>query len=195
MTRTVTIALDAMGGDRAPDIVIKGIKRARKRFPETRFLLFGDAKKLEKLLKKKAKKARDACEIRHTEDIVSNDEKVAVALRQGRSSSMWLAIQAVKKGEADAVVSAGNTGAYMAMSKLLLRTLPGIDRPGFASVLPTIRGESIMLDLGANAECNANNLVEFALMGEVFARILLGVKHPTVGLLNDHHPSAAVGGG
>lgn len=170
-----------MGGDHAPKMVLKGVKIARKRYPNVHFLLFGDETRLAPLMKKKLRKV---CTIRHTPDVVTGDAKPSQALRSGRNSSMWLAIKAVKDGEAAGVVSAGNTGALMAMAKLSLRTLPGIDRPAIATLLPTIRGESVMLDLGANTECDANNLVDFAVMGEVFARTLLGIPSPSVGLLN-----------
>lgn len=181
MSAPLVLALDAMGGDYAPKMVLKGVKIARKRYPNVHFLLFGDEKMLEPLLKKKLRKI---CTIRHTPDVITNDDKPSQAVRTGRKSSMWLAIKAVKDGEAAGVVSAGNTGALMAMAKLSLRTLPGIDRPAIATLLPTINGETVMLDLGANTECAANNLVEFAVMGEVFARCLLGLARPTVGLLN-----------
>ncbi|MGC2854221.1 phosphate acyltransferase PlsX [Novispirillum sp. DQ9] len=181
MSAPLILALDAMGGDFAPDMVLEGVKIARKRYPNVHFLLFGDEAKIAPLLKKKQ---RDYCTIRHCPDVVTNDDKPSQAVRTGRNSSMWLAIKAVKEGEAAGVVSAGNTGALMAMAKLTLRTLPGIDRPAIATLLPTTRGESVMLDLGANTECAANNLVEFAVMGEVFARCLLGLQRPKVGLLN-----------
>lgn len=181
MSAPLVLALDAMGGDHAPKMVLKGVKIARKRYPNVHFLLFGDEQRLKPLLKKKL---RAVCTIRHTPDVVTNDDKPSQAVRQGRNSSMWQAIKAVKDGEAAGVVSAGNTGALMAMAKLNLRTLPGIDRPAIATLLPTIQGESVMLDLGANTECAANNLVEFAVMGEVFARTLLGLERPRVGLLN-----------
>jgi glycerol-3-phosphate acyltransferase PlsX len=181
LSAPLVLALDAMGGDAAPKMVLKGVKIARKRFPNVHFLLFGDEARLEPLMKKKLRKV---CTIRHAPDVVTGDAKPSQAVRQGRHSSMWLAIKAVKDGEAAGVVSAGNTGALMAMAKLSLRTLPGIDRPAIATLLPTIAGESVMLDLGANSECAANNLVEFAVMGEVFARSLLGLERPSVGLLN-----------
>lgn len=181
MSAPLVLALDAMGGDAAPKMVLKGVKIARKRYPNVHFLLFGDEARLAPLLKKKLRKV---CTIRHAPDVVTGDAKPSAALRQGRKSSMWLAIQAVKNGEAAGIVSAGNTGALMAMAKLSLRTLPGIDRPAIATLLPTIAGESVMLDLGANAECGANHLVQFAVMGGVFARTLLGLAKPSVGLLN-----------
>ena len=179
----LTIALDAMGGDRAPGMVIDGVNLARRRFPEIRYLLFGDQAQLEPLLAKNAA-LREVCEIRHTTESVANADKPSVALRSGRKSSMRLAIDAVDSGEAAGVVSAGNTGALMAMAKVVLRMIPGIDRPAIGSYFPTLRGESVMLDLGANVECDADNLVQFAVMGEVFARIVLGVSKPSIGLLN-----------
>lgn len=183
MSARLTIALDAMGGDHAPQMVVKGANIARKRLPQVRFLMFGDEKRLAPLLAGVPKLA-EVCEIRHTDEAVTNDTKPSVALRQGRQSSMRLAIDAVRDGAAAGVVSAGNTGALMAMAKMSLKMLPGIDRPAIASFLPTLRGETVMLDLGANVECDANNLVQFALMGDVFARTVLGCRQPTVGLLN-----------
>jgi glycerol-3-phosphate acyltransferase PlsX len=183
MTKPVTVALDAMGGDRAPEIVVQGASMALRRFPKTEFVFYGDEAKLKPLLARQ-KRFGDRARIEHTEDRVADDAKPSVALRSGRNSSMRRAIDAVADGKADCVVSAGNTGALMAMAKFSLKTLPGIDRPAMASFFPTRRGESSMLDLGANIECDAENLVQFALMGEVFARTVIGVKQPSVGLLN-----------
>jgi phosphate acyltransferase len=180
---TITLALDAMGGDRAPDVVVRGAHLARKRHPSLHFLLVGDESRLVRLVRKK-RRLRDSVTIRHTTEVVSNEDRPSAVLRSGRKSSMWLAIEAVKEGEAAGVVSAGNTGALMAMAMLQLRTLPGIDRPAIASFFPTLKGESVMLDLGANVECDANNLVQFAVMGEVFSRCVLGLTQPTIGLLN-----------
>jgi glycerol-3-phosphate acyltransferase PlsX len=183
VSKPLTIALDAMGGDRGPDMVIPGANIARIRYPGVKFLLFGDERQLAPLLQRFSDLA-GVSEIHHTEKIIAAEDRPSQALRQGRQSSMWLAIEAVQRGDADAVVSAGNTGALMAMAKFLLRTLPGIDRPAMVSFFPTIRGESCMLDLGANVECDSNNLVEFAVMGAAFARIVLGLARPLVGLLN-----------
>ncbi|CAO3406257.1 phosphate acyltransferase PlsX [Azospirillum largimobile] len=183
MSQRLTIALDAMGGDHGPDMVIAGADIARERHPDVRFLLYGDRERIEPLLTSRpALKA--VAEIRHTADFVAGDAKPAVALRAGRQSSMRLAIDAVASGEAACVVSAGNTGALMAMAKFVLKTLPGIDRPAMASFFPTQRGESVMLDLGANAECQPENLVQFAVMGAVFARAILGLPEPSIGVLN-----------
>ena len=183
MDKRLTIALDAMGGDRAPEVVIKGANIARDRFPEVDFLLFGDEGRIRPLLRGMEKLAR-LCTIHHTEMAILGGDKPSAALRNGRQSSMRLAIDAVHDGDAAGVVSAGNTGAFMAMAKVVLKTLPGIDRPAIASLVPTRRGESVMLDLGANIQCDAENLVQFAIMGEVYARTVLGLKQPTIGLLN-----------
>ena len=183
MTATLTLAIDAMGGDKAPGIVLKGSDIARKRYPDVRFLLFGDERRIGPILKR-FPKLKDRCEIRHTEESVSADDKPSQVLRRGRNTSMWKAIEAVKSGEAAGVVSAGNTGALMAIAKFVLRTVAGIDRPAIAGYFPTKRGECVMLDLGANIECDANHLVQFGVMGSVFARIVLGIERPSVGLLN-----------
>jgi glycerol-3-phosphate acyltransferase PlsX len=127
---------------------------------------------------------KDACEIRHTVDVVTMDDKPTTALRSGKNSSMRLAIDAVKNSEASAVVSAGNTGALMAMATIVLRTLPGINRPAIVTSFPTQKGDCVMLDLGANIECDAENLVQFAVMGEVFARYELDIEQPSIGILN-----------
>jgi glycerol-3-phosphate acyltransferase PlsX len=179
----ITIALDGMGGDRAPDIVIRGANIALQRFPHANFLVFGVEGRIAPMLAKLPALA-ERVSIRHTDEMVSGEARPAMALRTGRRSSMRLALDAVASGEADCIVSAGNTGALMAMAKNALRMLPGIDRPAMASFFPTQRGESVLLDLGANVECDADNLVQFALMGDVFARTVLGLLQPTVGLLN-----------
>ncbi len=180
---TLTLALDAMGGDYAPDMVIKGAAAILPRFPQVRFILFGDAEQVEPLLRK-FPQLRDRSELRHTSEKVGSEDKPSQAVRRGRNTSMRLAIDAVAKGEAQAVVSAGNTGALMAMAKLVLRTLPGIERPALASFFPTMKGETVMLDLGANVDCDSRNLVQFAVMGANLAHSALGRHRPRVGLLN-----------
>jgi len=179
----LVIALDAMGGDHAPEIVVKGANLAGRRFPDVQFQLFGNEAKIAPYLKRRPG-LRRRCTIRHTEIAVRNDERPSAALRQGRDSSMQLAINAVRDGSAAGVVSAGNTGALMAMAKVSLRTLPGIDRPAIAAFFPTMAAESVMLDLGANIECDARNLFEFAMLGSAFSRVVLGVERPKVGILN-----------
>jgi glycerol-3-phosphate acyltransferase PlsX len=164
-------------------MVIEGVARARSRFPDVHFLLFGDQTRVNPLLARHGS-LRESVTVRHTDQFVSSDEKPSVALRQGKQSSMQLAIRAVSDGEAKAVVSAGNTGALMAMSKITLKTLHGIDRPAIGGLIPTRLGESVMLDLGANVECDANNLVQFGMLGAAYARTVLGRERPTVGLIN-----------
>ena len=183
MENRTVIALDAMGGDDAPAIVVDGAALARERYPKASFLFFGDEKKIKPLLDRHPI-LRDCSVLRHTPDVVSSDMKPSLALRQGRNSSMRLAINAVAQGEASCVVSAGNTGALMAIAKFVLKTMPGIDRPAIATLLPARKGEVVMLDLGANLECDAENLVQFALMGAIFCRAVQGIAEPTLGLLN-----------
>lgn len=177
------IALDAMGGDNAPACVLQGAAQALVRHPGIRFLLFGNRAMLENVLKTMPD-LRAASEIMHADTVIAGDDKPSIAVRRGRDSSMWLAIQSVKDGKACAVVSAGNTGALMAMSTLILRTLPGISRPAIAALLPTLRGECVMLDLGANVVSDENDLLNFAIMGDAFARAVLGLSRPKIGLLN-----------
>src|SRR5438552_433093 len=173
----------AVGGDRAPAMVLQGADLALERHPGAQFLLFGDQAQITPLLARLPRLA-EAASLHHTDEAVADDAKPSQALRAGRRSSMRLAIDAVRDGRADGIVSAGNTGALMAIAKFVLKTLPGIDRPAIATIFPTRRGESVMLDLGANIECDAENLVQFAVMGDVFARTVLGLAQPTVGLLN-----------
>lgn len=184
MNDRLTISLDAMGGDNAPEAVVEGMQIARARLTNVDFLLFGDQAQLDPLLDAHPGNARGRVEIRHTDQVVSGADKPSLILRSGRKSSMWLAVDAVARGEAHGVVSSGNTGAFMIASKFQLRMLPGIDRPALVQVIPTERGKTVLLDLGANIDCNANNLVEFAVMGQAFGRIALSVDQPSVGLLN-----------
>jgi phosphate acyltransferase len=184
MPNKVRIALDAMGGDVGPPVVIPGAAIALKRHPDTEFLMFGDSalinRELDALPALKA-----VSKVVHTDVAVTMEEKPSQALRRGRkTSSMWLAIDAVKHGQADAAISAGNTGALMAMARFNLRTPPGIDRPALATMWPTMRGESIVLDLGATIGGDAQHLVALAIMGSAMARVLFDLERPTVGLLN-----------
>ncbi|MCC0805234.1 phosphate acyltransferase PlsX [Methylobacterium sp. W2] len=184
MSQRVCISLDAMGGDHGPTTVVPGAAIARERHPEMTFLMFGDEAILAPLVAAEPR-LKGAVEIRHTTVAISMDEKPSQAVRSGRGkSSMWRAIQAVKDGEADAAVSAGNTGALMAMSKICLKTLAGIERPAIACLWPTVRGESVVLDVGATIGTDAEHLVEMALMGAAMARIVFDLDKPTVGLLN-----------
>lgn len=184
MTKPVRIALDAMGGDHGPSVVIPGAEIALERHPDTTFLLYGKEGEIAPILAKHPKLAAKS-ELRHTDNVVAMDAKPSQALRSGRyKSSMWLAVEAVKKGEADVAVSAGNTGALMAMSRLCLRMMPGIDRPAIAAIWPNARGESIVLDVGASIGADAGNLVDMAIMGSAMASIVFDLEKPTVGLLN-----------
>jgi len=183
LSTRLTLSLDAMGGDNAPGMVMDGIAMALERMPQVDFLLFGDEKQLNPFLDQ-SPALRAVCTVRHTDDVVSGDEKAGAALRSGRNSSMRLAINAVSDGEAAGIVSAGNTGALMAMAKFVLKTLPGIDRPAIAKNFPTMKGDCIILDLGANVLCDADNLVQFAVMGEAYARKVLQIEQPSIGILN-----------
>ncbi|MGN6286959.1 MAG: phosphate acyltransferase PlsX [Afipia sp.] len=184
MPQKVRIALDAMGGDFGASVVVPGAEISLTRHPDTEFLLFGDSKLIEAQLDAHpAMKA--ASKVFHTDVAVTMDEKPSQALRRGRkTSSMWLALDAVRKGEADVAVSAGNTGALMAMARFNLRMLPGIDRPAIAAVWPNLRGESVVLDVGASIGGDAHHLASLAIMGSAMARVLFDLERPTVGLLN-----------
>jgi glycerol-3-phosphate acyltransferase PlsX len=177
-----SLAIDAMGGDGAPDVVLDGLEIAAERHPQARFLLVGDETRLTPMLARR-KRAAKVCEIRHAAEKVPGDMKPTLALRM-RNSSMRVAIDAVAAGEASGVVSAGNTGALMAMAIIVVKTLPEISRPALAAIAPSGRGDVVMLDLGANVVCDARNLVEFAIMGDAFARAVLGLPQPSIGLLN-----------
>ncbi|MBK8375227.1 phosphate acyltransferase PlsX [Sphingorhabdus sp.] len=184
MTKSPRIAIDAMGGDEGVRVMIAGAALARHRHESFRFLLVGDEVQIKAALENHPN-LRAASEILHTDQVVTGDDKPSQALRKSRGSSMGLAINAVKTGEASAAVSAGNTGALMAMSKLALRTMPGIDRPALAALLPSlIDTDVVMLDLGANTDCDARNLMQFAVMGAAYSRIIYGFEKPKVRLLN-----------
>lgn len=183
MTYSQTIAIDAMGGDYGPDVTVPGASQALEKIPGTKFIFFGDEKKIAPVLAKYAA-LKDVSETIHTEKKISSSDSVSAAIRASKDSSMRLAIEAVKEGRAGSVVSAGNTGALMALSKMILKTLPGIERPAIASLLPNANGSSVMLDLGANLECDAEVLVQFALLGATYARVVRGIETPTVGILN-----------
>jgi phosphate acyltransferase len=184
MPDNVRIAIDAMGGDHGPSVVLPGAELALIRHPDTEFLLFGDRAVVEPVLDKLPRLKARATFI-HTEVSIRMDDKPSQALRYGRhKSSMWLAIDAVKKGEADVAVSAGNTGALAAMARFCLRMLPGIDRPALAAIWPTARGDSVVLDLGATIGGDAHHLVALAVMGSAMASVLFDLERPTVGLLN-----------
>lgn len=179
----VKIALDAMGGDIGPKAVIPAAEMIAQEFSNVHFLIYGNEAQILPILSR-YKKLRSVSSVIHTDRFIANDEKPSTALRNGKGTSMRLAIEAVESGKADAVVSAGNTGALMATAKMVLKTLPGIHRPAIASRLPGIYGPTIMLDLGANVLVDAETLVQFAVLGSVFAKANKKISMPTVGLLN-----------
>jgi glycerol-3-phosphate acyltransferase PlsX len=184
MGAQVTIALDAMGGDHGPSVVIPAAALALVRHPDMRFIFVGDEAKIAPELAAHPT-LKGKCDVVHTDVAIAMDAKPSQALRRGRwKSSMWLAIEAVRDGHADAVVSAGNTGALMAMSKFCLRTIQGVDRPAIAAIWPTVDAECIVLDVGANVGADSRQLVEFTLMGAAMARALFGMEKPSAGLLN-----------
>ena len=182
MSDNLVISIDAMGGDNSPRVVIEGLSIAAKKNPDAKFLLFGDETKVNDLLKSWPA-LQKVCEVRHSPEVVSNEDKPSAVIRN-RNTSMFMAINAVKQGEAQAVVSAGNTGALMAISKLTLKTIQKIHRPAIVTIMPHRTGRYVMLDLGANTECDSLNLAEFALMGNILAKHALNIARPKVALLN-----------
>jgi len=180
---TVSISVDAMGGDFGPKITVPASLNFLKSHPDASITLVGNESKIKKFLKKPIE-SFDRLSIIHTTQFVTMDESPQSALKNKKSSSMRLAINLVKEGVADAIVSAGNTGALMATGRFVLRMLPGIDRPAIASFLPNQKGTSCMLDLGANADCTSHHLTQFAIMGSILSSVILKKKKPSVGLLN-----------
>ncbi len=178
------IAVDAMGGDEGVRVMVEGAAIARRSHEKFNFLLVGDRQRIERALESHPGLG-SASEILHCDDVISGDELPSRAIRRAKTTSMGLAVNAVKQGDAGAAVSAGNTGALMAMSKIALRTMPGIDRPALAALLPTLeQHDVVMLDLGANTEADTRNLVQFAIMGAAYSRIVNGFDKPSVRLLN-----------
>jgi glycerol-3-phosphate acyltransferase PlsX len=184
MPDKVRIALDAMGGDHGPSVVVPGADRALAAHPDSSFILFGDRTKIDPILDAHPR-LKAAAKVVHTDVAVRMDDKPSQALRNGRwKSSMWLTIDAVKKDEADVAISAGNTGALMAMARFNLRMMAGIERPAIAGMWPTLKGESIVLDLGASIGADTEHLLDMAVMGSAMARVLFHLDRPKVGLLN-----------
>ena len=172
-----------MGGDHGPDVIIPGAAISLERRPQLRFKLVGRQDRIKSALESHPD-LRGKSDIIHTDTEIAMDDKPSQAVRRGKGSSMWIAIEAVKNGEADAVVSAGNTGALMAMAKLILRPVADVERPAIAALWPTVKSESIVLDVGANIGATAEQLCDYALMGAGMARALFHIERPTVGLLN-----------
>ncbi len=178
----LVISVDAMGGDNSPRIVVEGIAKAHKRNPDIKFLLFGDETKVNEELKR-FPKMKNYCTLVHTSERVRNEDKPSQVIRN-KNTSMYMAIDAVRQGMASAVVSAGNTGALMAISKMILKTIQKIHRPAICTLIPHKKGQCVMLDLGANTECSAINLAEFAIIGNILAKHSLGIESPRVALMN-----------
>ena len=184
MANPPRLAIDAMGGDKGLEVILAGVADAHTRWPEVQFELIGDAVQIAAALKNHPSLAAN-CTAQHAPDIVAGTDNATQAIRRMKTTSMGLAIAAVKAGRCEAAVSAGNTGALMAMAKVSLGTLTGIDRPALAALLPSLGPtDHVMLDLGANTQCDARNLVQFAVMGAAYARAALGLKRPRVALLN-----------
>lgn len=183
MSAPRTLALDAMGGDHGPAVVIPGAALALQRHPAITFIFYGDAARINAELAMHPG-LRSRSEVMHTDSVIGMDDRPSQALRRGKGSSMWLMLEAVQKGEAHAAVSAGNTGALMAMARLVLKPIPGIERPAIAALWPTVKTHCIVLDVGANIGASARQLADYALMGAAMARVLFRIERPTVGLLN-----------
>lgn len=182
---SVVISVDAMGGDRGPLAVVAGMAESAEKNPEIRFIVHGDQDQLRRLINRR-KQLSDRCDIRHAAGVVTMEDKPSQILRKGDGTSMWSAIESVRKGEAGAAVSCGNTGALMALSMLRLRKLPGVNRPAIACLWPSKnpQGFNIMLDVGADIRADAPDLLQYAMMGASYARNGLDVERPRVGLLN-----------
>ena len=184
MTQPLVISVDAMGGDHGPHVVVPACAKALAERPDIRLLIHGDQALIAPELARHPAVAQRA-EVRHADKVIAMDEKPAQAMRRGKGSSMWNAIEAIREGGANAAVSAGNTGALMAISKLILRmSAHGLERPAIVASWPTLRGVTAVLDVGANVESDAEQLVEFAIMGEAFHAAVHGGGRPTIGILN-----------
>lgn len=179
-----TISLDAMGGDHGVSVVVPAALQALQQNPSLKLILVGDQATISSALREQGADVGERLSIHHASQVVGMDEAPSSALRSKKDSSMRVAINLVKEGRADACVSAGNTGALMATARFVLKTLPGIDRPAIISALPTMRGQSHMLDLGANIDSTAEHLFQFAVMGSVLTSAVCNIEKPTVGLLN-----------
>ncbi|MCI4643390.1 MAG: phosphate acyltransferase PlsX [Hyphomonadaceae bacterium] len=182
MVQSLVLSVDAMGGDSAPGIVIEGLDQFLATQKDVSVILHGHEGHLEPLLAD-APRVAEAASLRHCEDQITMSDKPSQALRK-RSSSMWKTIESVRDGEAQASISAGNTGALMAMSMMLLRRMDGVHRPAMAALWPTQRGRIVVLDVGANLEADGNQLMTYAIMGEAYARAIRGVERPSIGILN-----------
>ncbi len=183
MARTLTVSIDAMGGDAGPGVVVSALQRSAQRHPDVHFLLHGDEGQLNALLARHSR-LKDKVRVHHAPDRVAMEDKPSHVLRRGRDTSMWHCVRSLKEGDADVAVSAGNTGALMAVSMFNLGIIDGVSRPAIASIWPTLKGQTVVLDCGANVTATDEQLVDFAVMGEAFAHAILGLERPRVGLLN-----------
>ena len=183
MTRALTVSIDAMGGDAGPGIVVSALLKTIQRHTDVQFILHGDEAQLKPLLARQPKLSGRAS-ARHAPGRVAMEDKPSHVLRRGKDTSMWHTIDCVKAGEADVAVSAGNTGALMAVSMFGLGIIDGISRPAIAVIWPTLKGQCVVLDVGANVGATEEQLVDFAVMGEAFAHVIFGLANPTVGILN-----------
>lgn len=180
------IAVDAMGGDHAPRAIVRGVCEALEAFPDLGpMLLVGDEHAVQAELKQVGRPIDPRLTVIHAPDVVHMDEPATTPLRAKKKSSIAVAMDLVKEGQAAAVVSAGHTGATMSCAVVKLRTLPGVDRPGIATLFPSTTGQFVMLDVGANVDCRADNLVQFALMGSIYANCILKIKEPRIGVLSN----------
>ena len=183
MTRPLTVSIDAMGGDAGPGIVVSALLRSLQRHTNVQFILHGEEAQLNALVAKHPK-LKGRASVRHAPGRVAMEDKPSHVLRRGRDTSMWHAIDSVKQGDADVAVSAGNTGALMAVSMFGLGIIDGISRPAIATIWPTMKGQTVVLDVGANVSATDEQLVDFAVMGEAFAHVIFGLQRPSVGILN-----------
>ena len=183
MTRALTVSIDAMGGEAGPGAVVSALLKTIQRHSDVQFILHGDEALLKPLLARQPK-LKDRATVRHAPGKVSMEDKPSHVLRRGKDTSMWHTIQTLKAGDADVAISAGNTGALMAVSMFGLGIIEGISRPAIAVIFPTLKGQCIVLDVGANVTASEEQLVDFAVMGEAFAHAVFGLANPTVGILN-----------
>jgi glycerol-3-phosphate acyltransferase PlsX len=183
VTRALTVSIDAMGGDAGPGIVVSALLRTLQRHTDVNFILHGDEAELNELVARHPKLASRAS-VRHAPGRVTMEDKPSHVLRRGKDTSMWHTVACVKDGEADVAISAGNTGALMAVSMFGLGIIEGISRPAIAVIWPTLKGQTVVLDVGANVGATDEQLVDFAVMGEAFAHVIFGLERPTVGILN-----------
>jgi phosphate acyltransferase len=183
VTRALTVSIDAMGGDAGPSVVVSALLKSLQRHTDVQFILHGDEAQLTALVARHPK-LQGRASVRHAPGRVTMEDKPSHVLRRGKDTSMWHTVDCVKQGEADVAVSAGNTGALMAVSMFGLGIIEGISRPAIAVIWPTLKGQTVVLDVGANVGATEEQLVDFAVMGEAFAHVIFGLAKPTVGILN-----------